>query len=469
MWRKLFIFFIAIVLCLSVFSVSVFASSSYELNLNKTDFKGFSVFADFQEFNGFFTCENEGQHDVPFRGTWENRNQSIGYPFSIRLEVSNGSYFDISDVSRSSVYFTVDYQNTTNMAFNTVYWRVKYYDSNFDYISQQIYNNEEMTNWVSPLNAKYCTFTIYLLGSFAGDWEYSFSVRCAEFYFFRSSSSGASDNSPVDIMSLPSTQKVLTNEDGSSVISYSADASYYCQNAQIYAYCDEYNIDNLYTGPTFSFDFNGLQDTLEVYFRPFPNYLDIRNINHDYSLAIHPIISYSGIPLSYSNLRISCYDANLKYIRYVSTEIITPSLLKDVAYITISIDSEFEGEGNLTDSFYVTLAGLEIEFYGNKITPVLPDGIGSIDDFDSLENGLLGNINSVISDINTFAASAIGFVQGLVGGFGFVQWLVFEISNNMAFVPSLLYISLSIGIFASIVGVVGLIVGKFGTKGGGKS
>lgn len=98
---------------------------------------------------------------------------------------------------------------------------------------------------------------------------------------------------------------------------------------------------------------------------------------------------------------------------------------------------------------------------GDPGQPVLPDS-GDMQGVSDMEDNLLSGSSSVISDIQSFGESALSFVQGLAPGFAFAQFLVADASQKLPFAASLLYVSLAIGIFASIVGIVGLFFRKGG-------
>lgn len=171
-------------------------------------------------------------------------------------------------------------------------------------------------------------------------------------------------------------------------------------------------------------------------------------------------------------VRIFFYD---QFHNYISVwegdpDVDTLSVPQNSAFFNIQFRAEFLITANtvsctMNDIILTNIvsasASIEDSILGPAGDPNLPDS-GDMQGVSDLEDGLLSDSSSVISDIQSFGNSALSFLQGLAPSFAFVQYLVADASKNLPFVPSLLYVSLSIGIFASIVGIVGMIFRKGG-------
>ena len=187
--------------------------------------------------------------------------------------------------------------------------------------------------------------------------------------------------------------------------------------------------------------------------------------------------TYQTQGLSYKvnsdSLTFDFYDSNFTQIRAFSVnhKITSFSVPDNAVYckMYLSVDFVHTLDGvyhTFTPTLYFHNVYDPVTDIGDLISgdpgePVLPDS-GDMQGVSDMEDNLLSGSSSVISDIKSFGDSALSFVSGLASGFGFAQFLVADVSAKLPFVPSLLYVSLAIGIFASIVGIVGMIFRKGG-------
>lgn len=116
---------------------------------------------------------------------------------------------------------------------------------------------------------------------------------------------------------------------------------------------------------------------------------------------------------------------------------------------------EFRYEMTSESANNSAIGSIDEAINGSGGEPVSPDGSGVIDDLNKAENGLMqgsGNANQEISDIGN---DALAFFEQFAGVFAFLSFLFTLVFNACPLWRVLLYVSLSVGIFASIVGIVG--------------
>ena len=240
------------------------------------------------------------------------------------------------------------------------------------------------------------------------------------------------------------------------------------------------------TGKSFSFNigmFNlAIDDFISMVYYPFgeDNYFTISS-----SAANNVCLSSGGLKWDQTNMtsglssvvgaervRIFFYD---QFHNYISVwegdpDVDTLSVPQNAAFFNIQFRAEFlitaENVSCTMNDIILTntvsaSASIEDSIIGPAGDPILPNS-GDMQGVSDLEDGLLSDSPSVISDIKSFGESALSFVSGLPTAFAFVQFLVADASKKLPFAASLLYVSLSIGIFASIVGIVGMIFRKGG-------
>lgn len=240
------------------------------------------------------------------------------------------------------------------------------------------------------------------------------------------------------------------------------------------------------TGKSFSFNigmFNlAIDDLMSMVYYPFgeDNYFTIGSSSSDSvclcsgGLKWNQTNRTSGLSsvVGAERVRIFFYD---QFHNYISVwegdpDVDTLSVPQNAAFFNIQFRAEFlitaENVSCTMDDIILTnivsaSASIEDSILGPGGDPILPDS-GDMQGVSDLEDGLLSDSSSVISDIKSFGDSALSFVSGLSSGFAFVQFLVADASKELPFLPALLYISLSIGIFASIVGIVGIFFRKGG-------
>lgn len=92
---------------------------------------------------------------------------------------------------------------------------------------------------------------------------------------------------------------------------------------------------------------------------------------------------------------------------------------------------------------------------GDPGNPIIPSGAGSIGDLDSAENQLLSGVHDTNDRINQLQNQTLDFFSSFTGAFTFCSALIALIFGNISAISALWYVSLSFGIFASLVGIIG--------------
>lgn len=134
----------------------------------------------------------------------------------------------------------------------------------------------------------------------------------------------------------------------------------------------------------------------------------------------------------------------------------------DTSYSPVSIAS------NISVSVYGSTipAVSHIAGFGASYSPVDPDSSGIVGDLDDAENDLIGSVTPGLNDtVEDLHISVLDFLAMFRAGFYVVSDTMSRFIG-LSFFQGLLVLSLSIGIFASIVGVAGALVKS--SRSGGK-
>lgn len=92
---------------------------------------------------------------------------------------------------------------------------------------------------------------------------------------------------------------------------------------------------------------------------------------------------------------------------------------------------------------------------GSGGSPIEPSGSGAIDDIQQAEDNLMAGSEEAKEEINTFGENALAFFEQFTGVFAFISFLLGLILGAFPLWQVLLYVALSVGIFASVVNIVG--------------
>lgn len=92
---------------------------------------------------------------------------------------------------------------------------------------------------------------------------------------------------------------------------------------------------------------------------------------------------------------------------------------------------------------------------GDPGNPIVPDGSAGIGELEGAEHELLSGVNDTINRIDGLANQTLDFFSSLTGCFAFCSALLTLIMGHIGAISSLWYISLSFGIFAALVGIIG--------------
>lgn len=108
----------------------------------------------------------------------------------------------------------------------------------------------------------------------------------------------------------------------------------------------------------------------------------------------------------------------------------------------------------------------ESDIYGTPESGALDDTSTAIDNVESAESALISGGESAISGAFDSLTSSVNSLNAFVSGFVFVQRLFSSLVTSLPFLNVLIPISVGLGLFAMLVGVIGSVVSR--SKGGGK-
>ncbi len=126
-----------------------------------------------------------------------------------------------------------------------------------------------------------------------------------------------------------------------------------------------------------------------------------------------------------------------------------------------AIQNIFNGLKQWFASLFTKLDDILAAITGNADSePVAPDGGSSVDDYNNLEQNVIGSTNAGSAEIGNVFSNISGSLSNFIGGFALVSGILGAFLK-LPFFGSLAYISLGIGIFASIMGVATSVYSRF--------
>ena len=148
----------------------------------------------------------------------------------------------------------------------------------------------------------------------------------------------------------------------------------------------------------------------------------------------------------------------------------------DTSYIYLVWDITLNGTRN--GGTYVGISLSSVSYQGKPVSPAESDVYGTpesgtlddtstaIGDVDSAESALISGGDSAISGAFDSLASSVNSLNSFVSGFVFVQRLCSSLVSSLPFLNVLIPISVGLGLFAMLIGIIGSVVSR--SKGGGK-
>lgn len=123
------------------------------------------------------------------------------------------------------------------------------------------------------------------------------------------------------------------------------------------------------------------------------------------------------------------------------------------AYLTFS--SGYEGGSFISYAFPNGTDDILGVLTGDPGNPIIPDGSGGVSDLDGAEQDLLSGVNDTIDRIDGLTTQTLNFFTSLTAAFAFCSALLALFMGHIGVISALWYISLSFGIFAALVGIIG--------------
>ena len=123
------------------------------------------------------------------------------------------------------------------------------------------------------------------------------------------------------------------------------------------------------------------------------------------------------------------------------------------AYLTFS--SGYDGGSSISFAVPNSTDDILGVLTGDPGNPIVPSGSDGISDLESAENDLLSGVNDTINRIDSLANQTLDFFTSFTGAFAFCSALIGLFLGHIGAISSLWYISLSFGIFAALVGIIG--------------
>lgn len=151
-------------------------------------------------------------------------------------------------------------------------------------------------------------------------------------------------------------------------------------------------------------------------------------------------------------------------------------LPSDTDYIYLVWDITLSGTRN--SGSYVGISCSSVSYQGTHISPAESDAYGTpesgvfddtstaIDNVESAESALISGGESAISGAFDSLTSSANSLNSFISGFVFVQNLFSSLVSSLPFLNILIPISVGLGLFAMLIGVIGSVVSR--SRGGGK-